>query len=218
MNDTNEVEPVYVDTGTSDDSVIGSDSGSDLGSVSGPDLELGTRESYEINHPLPPTPPHEGNKEHSITPGVEHDVSGKAPPPSPTTPEEKTVVVMTPSERKALNRKKYRNRKKNKKKNRVSSDGSGDTEPDDSPVPELVTTPQSQPQSQSKQMASYLSHWNQMYNIVTQFKEQYNRLPTIRGTHKMEATVGRWIYTQQLYMKKNILPHDLVEKLRSLGI
>lgn len=136
-----------------------------------------------------------------------------------TTPEKSGMTIMTKSERKALNRKKYRQRKKGRQNTPKLPDNSetDQTDQTDPPIPDLIMT-EPQPQSQSKPMASYLTHWNQMYNIVEQFKEQYNRLPTIRGTHKMEATVGRWIYTQQLYMKKNILPADLVEKLRSLGI
>lgn len=105
------------------------------------------------------------------------------------------VVVLTPSERKAMNRRKYKERKKRRK-----------------------TITEETPNEDDTLISEYTRNWNQMFNVVAQFKEQYNRLPSIRGTHKMEAVIGRWIFLQKLDRKKGSLPSDFATKLESIGI
>jgi hypothetical protein len=143
------------------------------------------------------------------TPEHEHIVvsdndGGTEPNDEPTpTP----ALTLSLSQRKAVNRAKYRNRKKKKKKEENALLKRNDT------VESPVTN-----NDDEKQLSNYTNTWNQMYAVVEQFRSTYGRLPSIRGTQKAEATVGRWIYLQKHDRKKGGLPIAFIEKLEKLGI
>ena len=63
-----------------------------------------------------------------------------------------------------------------------------------------------------------LERWDEMCNLIVDFKKQFNRMPSIRSGNKMETTVGRWIFLQKSRYKSGKLHEYHVNKLRSTGI
>jgi hypothetical protein len=119
------------------------------------------------------------------------------------TPESGEVVNrLTDSERKSLNRKKYRERQKKKKEN--------EKEKDEKQKEHLVDS--------SPIVSEYRNKWNQMCSIVEQFNNQYGRFPNIRGTHKAEAAIGRWLYLQRQDIKRGTILPEFHSRLVSIGV
>lgn len=56
--------------------------------------------------------------------------------------------------------------------------------------------------------------WNQKFNMVIEYKNKYNKLPTYNTVYK-NRYIGKWLHYQKIKYKKNKLQYEKVYKLIS---
>jgi hypothetical protein len=71
--------------------------------------------------------------------------------------------------------------------------------------------------SQSKGREN-LEKWEYMCNLIKDFKDKYNRIPTLKSNDQMEKVLARWLFLQKsCYVRHKMHPYHQ-RRLKEVGV